>query len=318
MERVLITGAAGFVGSWLARELVARDLEVFALLRDCTSLEGVEPITGELQQIETLERAISECEIDTVFHLGAQAIVEVGLRSPFLTFESNIRGTYNLLEVCRRHPQLVKRILVASTDKAYGTSPILPYTEEMPLAGRHPYDVSKSCTDLISLCYAHTYGMPIVIARCGNIYGGGDLNWSRLIPGTIRSLVEGQAPVIRSDGTFTRDYLYVEDAVSAYIAMAEQADRVGVKGEAFNFGPQAPHTVLQVTHAIQEYMGMTHLKPLIENRARAEIRDQTLDFTKARTRLGWEPRFSLQEGLSRTIPWYLDRASVLNQLLSKH
>lgn len=305
MKRIFITGAAGFVGSWLARHLAEQGYEVFALVRDGIAIEGVEPIIGELQSIETLERAISECEIDTVFHLGAQAIVEVGLRSPFLTFESNIRGTYNLLEVCRRHPALVKRILVASTDKAYGASPVLPYTEEMPLAGRHPYDVSKSCADLIALTYAHTYGLPIVVARCGNIYGGGDLNWSRLIPGTIRSLAAGQPPLIRSDGTFTRDYLYVEDAVSAYIAMAQHADRPDVRGEAFNFGPQQPHTVLEVTHAIQEFMNLAHLKPVIQNRARAEIRDQTLDFTKARTRLNWAPRFSLQEGLAQTIPWYL-------------
>jgi len=207
-------------------------------------------VSGCLEDYGTLARALAEHEIDTVFHLGAQAIVGTALISPLATFESNIRGTYNLLEACRVHRDLVARVVVASSDKAYGSSEVLPYTEDMPVNGRHPYDVSKSCADLLARSYAETYGVPVLIARCGNIYGGGDLNWSRIVPGTIRSVLEGRAPVLRSDGSFIRDYIFVEDVVDAYMALADSAERDGVRGEAFNFSPQRPLTVLEITRAV--------------------------------------------------------------------
>ena len=185
-----------------------------------------------------------------MFHLGAQTIVGTALRDPLECFESNIRGTYNLLEAARRLAPLVKAFVVASSDKAYGDSPVLPYTEDMPLNGKHPYDVSKSCTDLLSTTYHHTYGLPVTIARCGNIYGGGDLNWSRIVPGTIRSLLRGERPVLRSDGGPMRDYIYVKDVVDAYIALAEASDRPDVVGEAFNFSPQSRCTVREIVDAI--------------------------------------------------------------------
>ena len=229
-----MTGATGFVGSWLVKALVRRKAQVVALVRDLDhqselvrsgAIRRVTVVNGCLEDFAALERAINEHEVDTVFHLAAQAIVGAALRNPLPTFEANIRGTYNLLEACRIHAGLVKAVVVASSDKAYGDHEDLPYTEQHALIGRHPYDVSKSCTDLIATTYHHTYGMPVTIARCGNIYGGGDLNWSRIVPGTIRSLLDRQRPVLRSDGTMIRDYFYVEDAVSAYLALAERIER---------------------------------------------------------------------------------------------
>jgi CDP-glucose 4,6-dehydratase len=242
--------------------------------------------------------------VDTVFHLGAQPIVSTALRNPLPTFEANIRGSYNLLEACRVHKSLVKRVVVASSDKAYGDGPSLPYTEDMPANGRHPYDVSKSCTDLIALSYAHTYDLPVTVARCGNIYGGGDLNWSRIVPGTIKSLWNGERPIIRSNGLFTRDYIFVEDVVDAYIALAEQSDQAGVRGEAFNFSPESQVSVIAITQAIQRGMNRTDLEPIVLDQVRAEILDQYLDSTKARTRLGWTARHTLDQGLTPTIAWY--------------
>ena len=226
------------------------------------------------------------------------------MRSPLATFESNIRGTYNLLEACRVQSSLVKRVVVASSDKAYGEAQTLPYVETHPLAGRHPYDVSKSCTDLLAATYHATYGLPVTIARCGNIYGGGDLNWSRIVPGTIRSLLKGERPILRSDGSFVRDYIYVEDAVQAYLSLAEGVSEADVQGEAFNFSNESPVTVRQIVEAIAERMEATDLPPVVLGTAAQEIPSQSLSAEKARRILGWQAEHSLPSGLQRTIDWY--------------
>lgn len=312
-RRVFVTGATGLVGSWLVRELVDRGAYVVVLVRDWDpqselirsgTIHRTHVVHGRLEDFGTLERAINEHEVDTVFHLGAQTIVGTALRSPLATFEANIRGTYNLLEACRVHAKLVQRVVVASSDKAYGEVATLPYIEDMPPLGRHPYDVSKSCADLLAQAYYHTYGTRVVVVRCGNIFGGGDLNWSRIVPGTIRSLYHGQRPVIRSDGRYTRDYLYVMDAVMGYLAAAEAVGRPGVAGEAFNFAPERPRSVLEVVGALRELMGRTDLEPVILNEAKAEIRDQYLSAEKARTILGWRPTYSFEVGLKATVDWY--------------
>lgn len=312
-RRVFITGATGLIGSWLVRELVGQGAYVVVLVRDWDpqselirsgTIHRTHVVHGRLEDYATLERAINEHEVDTVFHLGAQTIVGTALRSPLPTFEANIRGTYNLLEACRVHAKLVQRIVVASSDKAYGEVATLPYTEDMPPLGRHPYDVSKSCADLLAQAYYQTYGTPVVVARCGNIFGGGDLNWSRIVPGTIRSLHFGQRPVIRSDGRYTRDYLYVMDAVAAYLAMAEAIDGPGVAGEAFNFGPERPQTVLEIVDALRKLMGREDLEPMILDEAKAEIRDQYLCSEKAQRLLGWRPVYDLEMGLRLTVDWY--------------
>lgn len=312
-KRVLVTGATGLVGSWLVRALLEKKAYVISLIRDFDPqselirsqlINQTTVVYGALEDYSALERAINEHEVDTVFHLGAQTIVGTALRSPLYTFESNVRGTYNLLEACRQHKGLVKRIVVASSDKAYGSSPQLPYTEDMPLKGEHPYDVSKSCCDLISWSYYRTYGLPVGIARCGNIFGGGDLNWSRIVPGTIKSLLSGQAPVIRSNGLFTRDYIYVQDVIHAYLTLAENVEKEEVKGQGFNFGPNRPYNVLELVDTIQNLMECKHLKPQILNQAQAEIKDQTLCSKKAEKLLNWHPTYTLEKGLEETINWY--------------
>lgn len=310
---VLVTGATGIVGTWVCKRLVSDGARVVVLVRDwdpqselvrAGTILRCRVVQGALEDYASLERSINEHEVDTVIHLGAQALVGAALRSPLPTFEANIRGSYNLLEACRVHRDLVKRIVVASSDKAYGDSELLPYTEDMPLNGRHPYDVSKSCTDMLALTYAHTYELPVAIARCGNIYGGGDLHWSRIVPGTIRSTLENKAPALRSDGTNIRDYIFVEDVVDAYLALAEKSGEAGVCGEAFNFSPESRINVLEITKAILRLMGREDLSPIIQNNANAEIQDQYLDSAKARSRLGWKPRHDLEAGLRLTIPWY--------------
>ncbi len=317
-RRVLVTGATGLVGSWLIKDVLARNARVVALVRDPdpqTELyrsgdwRRTSIVQGSLQDYWTLERAINEHGIDTVFHLGAQPIVSVAHRSPLQTFEANIRGTYNLLEACRVHQgTLVKRVVVASSDKAYGTQSHLPYTEDMPLQGRHPYEVSKSCTDLLAMSYHHTYGLPVAIARCGNIFGGGDLNWSRIVPDTVRSCLRGVRPIIRSDGSFLRDYIYVKDVSRAYLRLAEGLDDDRIKGEAFNFSPEHAVSVLDMVTRIQRLMGQEQLVPQILNAAEGEINSQYLDATKARRELGWAPHYGLDEGLAETIAWYRDYA----------
>jgi CDP-glucose 4,6-dehydratase len=261
-------------------------------------------VRGELEDYQILLRTLNEYEIDTVFHLGAQTVVGTAARSAASTFESNIRGTWNLLEACRACSRLVTRVIVASSDKAYGVHERLPYTEDTPLQGRFPYDVSKSCADLIALSYFHTYGLPVAITRCGNLFGGGDLNFNRLVPGTIRSVLSGEAPIVRSDGTLVREYFYVEDAVAAYLTLAEQVVGGQLVGQAFNFGSEQPIAAIDMVHLLLRIMRRPDLEPVIMNQATHEIPVQYLDCAKARRVLQWKPRLSLEEGLARTVGWY--------------
>lgn len=310
---VFVTGATGIVGSWLVKELLSRHAHVIALIHDqdpnselirSGDLDRISIVSGALEDFWTLERAINRHEPDTVFHLAAQPIVDVAHRFPLQTFEANIRGSYNLLEVCRIHQQLVKRLVIASSDKAYGGHLNLPYTEDMQLQGRHPYEVSKSCTDLLAQCYSHTYQLPVGIVRCGNIYGGGDLNWSRIVPSAIRSILRGERPILRSDGTFLRDYIYVKDAVGAYMCLAENLERDDVRGEAFNFSPEVPVSVLELVQHIAGVMNREDITPDIRNTARGEIPSQYLDAGKAQRILNWKLQYSMDEGLRETVDWY--------------
>ena len=312
-RRVFVTGATGMVGSWTVKELLRAGAHVVALIRDADPRSELyrsgdylrtAVVQGCLEDFWSLERAINEHEIDTVFHLAAQPIVGAAQRFPLQTFEANIRGTYNLLEACRIHEQLVRRVVIASSDKAYGKQTDLPYTEETPLNGRHPYEVSKSCADLIAQAYHSSYDLPIAIARCGNIFGGGDLNWNRIVPGTICSLLRGQRPVIRSDGTYVRDYIYVKDVARAYIQVAEQLSDARVEGEAFNFSPSRPLSVMELVDAIRRVMGCEHIEPQVLNNAEGEIHSQYLDAGKAQRVLGWKPHYSLEDGLAETVAWY--------------
>jgi CDP-glucose 4,6-dehydratase len=271
-------------------------------------LESVRVVRGDIRDQELLERALGEYEITTVLHLAAQTTVSVANRNPVSTLDSNIRGTWALLEACRRTPT-VAQILVASSDKAYGDQAALPYTEETPLQGMNPYDASKSCADLLTQMYARSYRLPACVTRCGNFYGGGDLNWNRLVPGTIRSIVRGERPVIRSDGRYTRDYVYVEDGARAYLHLAEaMAARPDLAGQAFNFSCDQQTTVVELVHRLLRAMGSS-LEPDIRNEAVNEIRDQYLDSSKARSMLAWSPAFTMDEGLSRTIAWYQEYLS---------
>ena len=312
-RRVLVTGATGIIGSWLVRELLAQEAHVVALVLDADphselyrsgDIRQVAAVNGALEDFSTLERVINEHKADTVFHLGAQAIVNTAYRSPLPTFEANIRGTYNLLEACRLHAELVQGVVIASSDKAYGEKPHLPYTEEMTLNGRHPYEVSKTCADLLAQAYSHTYGLTIAIARCGNVYGGGDLNWSRIVPGTVRSLLRGERPIIRSDGTYVRDYIYVKDVARAYMRLAECLGDGRVQGQAFNFSTENPMTVLEMVETIRKVMDCTHIEPDIQSCAEGEIRRQHLSAAKARKILNWKATFDLESGLHETIAWY--------------
>jgi CDP-glucose 4,6-dehydratase len=258
-----------------------------------------------MEDFETLEYAINLYRADTVFHLGAQTQVGVAYRYPLKTFESNIRGSYNLLEACRIHSKLVKRVVFASSDKAYGAQNVLPYTETTPLDARQSYEVSKSCADLIAQSYAHSYRLPVGITRSGNVYGGGDWNLDRIVPGTIISLAQKKSPIIRSDGTPLRDYIYVEDLAEGYLRLAEKLDDPAITGQAFNFSSESPMSVLEIVAAIRKLMGREDLEPLIQNVATGEIPKQSLNATKAKKLLGWRPRFALEEGLKKTIDWYL-------------
>jgi CDP-glucose 4,6-dehydratase len=309
---VLVTGATGLLGSWVVPELVRRGAEVVALVRDGAPhsilsrdgwLDRVVTVRGSLSDDGLLRRAFAEYGIETAFHLGAQTLVGVAKVDPVGTLEANVRGTWLLLEAARQAG--VKQVLVASSDKAYGDSSNLPYFEDHPLQGRFPYDVSKSCTDLITTMYARTFGLGTCIVRCGNLFGGGDLNFSRLIPGVIRATVRNEPFLIRSDGKFVRDFLYVEDAADAYLTLAgKMAADPSLAGEAFNFGLELRPTMLELTEKVLAMMGRSDLRPVVQNVASAEIREQYLDAGKARSRLGWTPRHGMDEGLQRTIDWY--------------
>ena len=307
-----VTGGTGLVGNWLVRRLVDAGADVVCLVRDWVPqselvrtrlIERVKVVRGGITDRAVLERTLGEYEIDTVIHLAAQTIVTIANRNPISTFETNIAGTWNLLEACRRSPK-VKQIVVASSDKAYGDQEVLPYDENTPLQGQHPYDVSKSAADLIAATYAKSFDLPVAITRCGNFYGGGDLNWNRIIPGTIRSVTRGQRPVIRSDGEYIRDYFYVEDGAAAYMLLAEQlAARPELKGQAFNFSNEIQVTVREIVEKILRMMDST-LKADIRNEVQNEIRHQYLSAEKARRVLNWNPLFTLDDGLAKTIDWY--------------
>ena len=310
-RNVLVTGCTGLLGSWLTKALVEGGASVTGLIRDLVPKSNlnwsgfndkINIVRGEIEDYFLLERTMNEYEIDTVFHLAAQTIVSIANKNPLSTFESNIKGTWNILEACRRSP-LVKRIVVASSDKAYGDQEKLPYDENTSLEGRHPYDVSKSCSDLLCRAYFETYKLPVCVTRCGNFYGGGDLNFNRIIPGTIRSIRNNERPIIRSDGMLIRDYFYIEDAVGAYLLLAEKMEELKIQGEAFNFSNEIQVTVLELVDKIIKLMG-SDLKPKILNKATNEIKHQYLSAKKAREILGWRPKQTLEEGLGRTIKWY--------------
>ena len=300
------------MGSWLSQALIdagavvvglMRDEVPFSLLRQIGYHDRVVVVHGDVTDYELVERVLNEYEIDTVFHLAGQTIVTIANRAPLSTFETNIKGTWTVLEAARRSPK-VTRVTIASSDKAYGAPEQLPYTEDARLLGCHPYDVSKACADLIGRTYTATYGLPVAVTRCANLYGGGDLNWNRLVPGTVRSLIRGEQPVIRSDGTMQRDYLYVRDAVRAYMTLAERLDADQVRGEAFNFGMDGPTSVLEMVQAIVAISDHPQLEPLVLANASNEIQSQYMDSSKAHRLLDWYPGYSLAEGLRETFDWY--------------
>ncbi|MDY6874975.1 MAG: GDP-mannose 4,6-dehydratase [Chloroflexota bacterium] len=309
---VFVTGCAGLLGSWLTIALVEAGATVVGLIRDEVPFshlhrsgyqDRIAVVRGDVTHYELIERTLNEYEIDTIFHLAAQTIVTIANRAPLSTFEANIKGTWTVLEAARRSPK-VTRVVVASTDKAYGIHDKWLYTEDDPLLGCYPYDVSKACADLIARAYAATYDLPVAVTRCANLYGGGDLNWSRIVPGTIRSVIRGNRPIVRSDGTPMHDYLYVQDAVHAYLTLAEHLDDPGMKGEAFNFSMDNPKSVLEMVQSIVAVSDHLELEPVVLANAPHEIQAQHLDSSKAHRVLGWSPRYSLEEGLRETLNWY--------------
>jgi CDP-glucose 4,6-dehydratase len=311
-RRVFVTGATGFLGGWMVKALFGQGAEVTVLLRDGAPksdlvrqglLSQITVINGSLDDVDLLRRALAEYSIQTVFHLAAQTQVGVAKLDPVGTLEANIRGTWNLLEAARLLGGI--QIVAASSDKAYGDSATLPYDESHPLQGRFPYDVSKSCMDLVCRMYAATYGLPVGIARCANLFGGGDMNFARLIPGAIRATLAGEPFVIRSDGQFVRDYLYVEDAVEAYMVFARALDSdCSLAGQAFNFGLGGRYTVFNIVDYVIGILGRMDLRPVILNQASAEIREQVMSSEKARRILDWSPRHDLHAGLEKTVAAY--------------
>ena len=316
-RNVFVTGGNGFVGSWLVSDLVKKEANVTCIVRDPVkgsnlefigAADQVNTVKGTIEDYNAVEKAMKETGAEVCFHLAAQAIVGVANKSPLPTFETNIKGTWNVLEACRQLG--VKRTIVASSDKAYGEHEKLPYKEDFCLNGLTPYEASKSCADLLARAYAKTYGLPVAVTRCGNIYGGGDLNWNRIIPGTIKAVLNNESPIIRSDGTPIRDYIYVLDVVAAYLVAAEQLDKEEVAGKAFNFGTEQPLSVLELAKRIIAAAGK-NLEPQILNEAKNELQEQYLDWAKAKKVLGWQPQFGLDDGLRETIQWY-------REFFSKH
>jgi CDP-glucose 4,6-dehydratase len=312
-RNVFVTGCTGLLGSWLVDDLLKHDARVVGLVRDVVpesqlyrskNIDRIIIVRGSLEELPLLERAIGEYEIDAIFHLAAQAIVGTANRNPLPTLQTNIAGSWNVFEAARRSDGLVKRIIVASSDKAYGSHEKLPYTEEAPLQGKYPYDVSKSCTDLIAQMYFATYSLPVCVTRSANMFGGGDLNFNRIIPGTIRSALHNERPVIRSDGTFVRDYIYVPDVVSAYLAIAEKMDDKTVAGEAFNISTDNRLSVIDLTNLILRSMNRTDLAPVILNEAKSEIKEQYLSAKKLEKVVGWKGHHTVEQALDQTIRWY--------------
>ena len=309
---VMVTGASGFLGGWLVKRLLGAGADLVCPVRDWVPgsqliseklTERVNLVRGDITDQGLMERVLGEYEVRTVFHLAAQTIVTIANRNPVSTFESNIRGTWSLLEACRRSPG-IEQVVIASSDKAYGDQDSLPYNEDLPLKGIYPYDVSKACADLLAQSYAKTSGLPAVITRCGNFFGGGDLNWNRIVPGTIRSVLRGQRPVIRSDGQYIRDYFYIEDGAAAYMLLAEKlAEKPELAGGAFNFSNEIQMTVLELVEKILAVIN-SDLEPDVRDEVSHEIRHQYLSAGKARRLLGWEPLFGLEEALQRTVKWY--------------
>lgn len=325
-RNVLITGPTGLLGPWLIKELLNNKARVTALIQDTVPDSGfftdglnrkTTIVHGDLLSLDLLMRILNECNIDTVFHLGAQAIVGYANRSPISTLKSNIEGTWNILEACRLSPW-VKRIIVASSDKAYGAHEVLPYDENHPLQGRFPYDVSKSCADLIAQSYFHSFKLPVCITRCGNFFGGGDLHFNRIIPGTIKSIISNQPPIIRSNGLFIRDYIYVKDVVHAYLTLAEQMEEKNLMGQCFNFSTDQPFTVIEIVDQIMNLMNTGNLKPIIQNMASNEIPAQHLCSKKAKTLLGWSPKYGVAKGLEETIVWYKKYFGALHEKNISH
>ena len=316
-RRVFITGASGFIAPWLAGELLSRGAEVTALLRPSDEgktlklrgiLGRVRRVNGDVSQPSSFE-ALRSGDFDTCFHLAARSGVQDGHRFPVKAFEANVVGTLNFLEACRASKS-TERVVVASSDKVYGEQPKMPCTEDMPLLGSGPYEASKACAEMLSHSYVRSYGLPINVTRCANTYGGGDLSLSRLVPGTIVSILRGETPVIRSDGKAERDYVYVTDTVAAYLSLAEKTGKGGICGEAFNFGSGKPVTVLGLFRLILRTMGSS-AEPKVLNQAGNEIRRQFLDSTKAKRVLGWEPRVTLEKGIHETVAWYAARITEL-------
>ena len=311
-QNVLVTGANGLLGPWLIKELLKKQANIVVLVRDLIpdslllteSLDKqITVVFGDLLDITLLQRILNEFNIETIFHLGAQAIVGTANRSPISTFKSNIEGTWNLLEACRLSPW-IKKVIIASSDKAYGQQDKLPYTEDSPLQGTHPYDVSKSCADLIAQSYFHTYNTPVCVTRCGNFFGGGDLHFNRIIPETIRAVIHNQQPIIRSNGLFIRDYIYVKDVVDAYLTLSENMNNKSIIGQCFNFSTDKPYNVLKIVNEILTLMNRQDLKPVIKNEACNEIPDQHLSSKKAQALLNWKAKYGIKEGLKEAIEWY--------------
>lgn len=312
--KVFVSGASGMIGSWLCKELLSRGAHITALvipedrseseLYRSGDIDKLDVVNGTLEDFDTVKKVIKASKSQCVFHLGAVTIVGDAFNSPLQTLETNIRGTYNVLEACRLNNTLVDRIVIASSDKAYGHHEILPYTENMRLNGQYPYEISKTCADLIAQAYHTTYGLPVGIARCGNVFGGGDLNWSRIVPSCVKSFIKGERPIIRSDGTYIRDYMYVKDTANAYISLANALDRGEITGQAFNFGTESPVSVIDLFREIQNLMGLSDVEPEILSVTNGEIHSQYLSCEKARRMLGWIPKYDRLGGLTETIKWY--------------